>query len=177
MRFNYATVLSSNQTFEFWILLVACYISCFPSQMSEKEFWTKYSRAEYLHSTKNIVAAAAEAAEDEELAVFLKQDDMLVSEARRKVFHQIFTFSLFSNKFHPKRTSTEYSGFPLLSLSLSLSVFPWEGMEGEELPEVFTFFVLFRSEEWIQLWTWKQMKVMIICISRYFSEALFCNAI
>lgn len=54
--------------------------------MSEKEFWTKYSRAEYLHSTKNIVAAAAEAAEDEELAVFLKQDDMLASEARKKVF-------------------------------------------------------------------------------------------
>lgn len=94
--------------------------------MSEKEFWTKYSRAEYLHSTKNIVAAAAEAAEDEELAVFLKQDDMLVSEARRKVFHQIFTISLFSNKFHPKRTSTEYSCFPLLSLSLCL---PLRGVE------------------------------------------------
>lgn len=55
--------------------------------MTEKEFWTKYSRAEYLHSTKNVVAAAAEAAEDEELAVFLKQDDMLVNEARRKVLY------------------------------------------------------------------------------------------
>lgn len=53
--------------------------------MSEKEFWTKYSRAQYLHSTKNVVAAAAEAAEDEELAVFLKRDDMLANEARRKV--------------------------------------------------------------------------------------------
>lgn len=53
--------------------------------MTEKEFWTKYSRAEYLHSTKNVVAAAAEAAEDEELAVFLKRDDMLANEARRKV--------------------------------------------------------------------------------------------
>ncbi|KAL3537707.1 hypothetical protein ACH5RR_001073 [Cinchona calisaya] len=61
------------------------YINFVPNKMTEKEFWTKYSRAEYLHSTKNVVAAAAEAAEDEELAVFLKQDDMLVNEARRKI--------------------------------------------------------------------------------------------
>lgn len=61
------------------------YLSFVPTKMTEKEFWTKYSRAEYLHSTKNVVAAAAEAAEDEELAVFLKQDDMLVNEARRKI--------------------------------------------------------------------------------------------
>ncbi|KAA3458650.1 putative RNA polymerase II transcription factor B subunit 1-1 [Gossypium australe] len=53
--------------------------------MSERTFWTKYFRAEYLHSTKNSIAAAAEAAEDEELAVFLKQDDILASEARNKV--------------------------------------------------------------------------------------------
>lgn len=64
-------------------------------QMTEKEFWTKYSRAEYLHSTKNVVAAAAEAAEDEELAVFLKRDDMLANEARRKVYSsKVFAFSL-----------------------------------------------------------------------------------
>ncbi|EPS73151.1 hypothetical protein M569_01605, partial [Genlisea aurea] len=61
------------------------YLRFVPEKMTEKEFWTKYSRAEYLHSTRNIVAAAAEAAEDEELAVFLKRDDMLVNEARRKV--------------------------------------------------------------------------------------------
>ncbi|XP_009602018.1 general transcription and DNA repair factor IIH subunit TFB1-1 isoform X1 [Nicotiana tomentosiformis] len=61
------------------------YLKFVPGKMSEKEFWTKYSRAEYLHSTKNIVAAAAEAAEDEELAVFLKQDDMLAFEARKKI--------------------------------------------------------------------------------------------
>ncbi|KAJ8446773.1 hypothetical protein Cgig2_000784 [Carnegiea gigantea] len=48
------------------------------------DFWTKYYRAEYLRSTKNAVAAAVEATEDEELAVFLKQDDTLASEARRK---------------------------------------------------------------------------------------------
>ena len=53
--------------------------------MSEKDFWTKYCRAEYLHSAKNAVAAAAEAAEDEELAVFLKHDDVWASEARHKV--------------------------------------------------------------------------------------------
>ncbi|CAK9152209.1 unnamed protein product [Ilex paraguariensis] len=61
------------------------FLNFVPSKMTEKEFWTKYSRAEYLHSTKNVVVAAAEAAEDDELAVFLKQDDMAASEARRKV--------------------------------------------------------------------------------------------
>lgn len=55
--------------------------------MSEKDFWTKYWRAAYLHSTRNIVAAAAEAAEDEELSVFLKQDEILANEARRKVLY------------------------------------------------------------------------------------------
>ncbi|KAL6544591.1 hypothetical protein OROMI_023453 [Orobanche minor] len=63
------------------------YLTFVPNKMSEQEFWTKYSRAEYLHSTRNVVAAAAEAAEDEELAVFLKRDDMLASEARRKMRH------------------------------------------------------------------------------------------
>lgn len=61
------------------------YLNLVPKKMTETDFWIKYWRAEYLHSTKNIVAAAAEAAEDEELAVFLKQDDILASEARRKI--------------------------------------------------------------------------------------------
>ncbi|XP_021887908.1 probable RNA polymerase II transcription factor B subunit 1-1 [Carica papaya] len=61
------------------------FLNFVPNKMSEKDFWTKYFRAEYLHSTKNAVAAAAEAAEDEELAVFLKPDDILASEARRKI--------------------------------------------------------------------------------------------
>ncbi|KAI3981108.1 hypothetical protein MKX01_032248 [Papaver californicum] len=56
-----------------------------PSKMTEKDFWTKYFRAEFLHRTKNAVAAAAEAAEDEELAVFLKQDAILTSEAHQKI--------------------------------------------------------------------------------------------
>ncbi|KAJ4975577.1 hypothetical protein NE237_000683 [Protea cynaroides] len=61
------------------------YLNFVPSKMSEKDFWTKYCRAEYLHRTKNAVAAAAEAAEDEELAVFLKDDDILAQEARQKI--------------------------------------------------------------------------------------------
>lgn len=53
--------------------------------MTDKDFWTKYCRAEYLHHSRNAHAAAAEAAEDEELALFLKPDDILASETRRKV--------------------------------------------------------------------------------------------
>lgn len=60
--------------------------------MTEKDFWTKYFRAEYLHSTKNAVAAAAEAAEDEELAVFLKDDEILEKESRKKVYIILFIF-------------------------------------------------------------------------------------
>ncbi|KAI3908153.1 hypothetical protein MKW98_029454 [Papaver atlanticum] len=48
-----------------------------PSKMTETDFWTKYGRAEFLHRTIFFVAAAAEAAEDEELAIFLKQDGMI----------------------------------------------------------------------------------------------------
>ncbi|PHT54937.1 hypothetical protein CQW23_03423 [Capsicum baccatum] len=57
------------------------YLNFVSGKMSGKEFWTKNSRAEYLHSTKNIVATFAEASEDEEHAVFLKQDAMLESES------------------------------------------------------------------------------------------------
>ena len=60
--------------------------------MTEKDFWTKYFRAEYLHSTKNAVAAAAEAAEDEELAIFLKDDEILETESRKKVYLILFIF-------------------------------------------------------------------------------------
>ncbi|XP_010913638.1 general transcription and DNA repair factor IIH subunit TFB1-1 isoform X2 [Elaeis guineensis] len=61
------------------------FLNFVPSKMTEKDFWTKYCRAEYLHRTKNSVAAAAEAAEDEELAVFLKHDEILANEARHKI--------------------------------------------------------------------------------------------
>lgn len=63
----------------------AAFLSYVPSKMTEKDFWTKYFKAEYLHSTKNAVAAAAEAAEDEELAIFLRNDDILAKEARQKI--------------------------------------------------------------------------------------------
>ncbi|CAN6441341.1 unnamed protein product [Victoria cruziana] len=61
------------------------FLDLVPRKMTEKDFWTKYCRAEYLNKTRNSVAAAAEAAEDEELAVFLKHDDILANEARRKI--------------------------------------------------------------------------------------------
>ncbi|PHU21235.1 Heat shock protein 82 [Capsicum chinense] len=61
------------------------YLNFVPGKMSGKEFWTKYSRAEYLQSTKKFVATFAKAFEDEELIVFLKQDAMLASEARKKM--------------------------------------------------------------------------------------------
>lgn len=61
------------------------FLDLVPNKMSEKNFWTKYCRAEYLHRTNNSMAAAAEAAEDEELAVFLKHDDILADEIRHKI--------------------------------------------------------------------------------------------
>ncbi|XP_042039899.1 general transcription and DNA repair factor IIH subunit TFB1-1-like isoform X3 [Salvia splendens] len=61
------------------------YLKLVPHKLNGIEFWTKYSRAQLLHSTRNVVAAAAEGDEDEELAVFLKRDDMLAKEARRKI--------------------------------------------------------------------------------------------
>ncbi|GJY65742.1 general transcription and DNA repair factor IIH subunit TFB1-1 isoform X1 [Tanacetum coccineum] len=61
------------------------YLNFVPNKMTERDFWTKYWRAQYLHSARNIVATAAEAAEDEELAVFLKQDPILASETRQKI--------------------------------------------------------------------------------------------
>ncbi|VFQ83357.1 unnamed protein product [Cuscuta campestris] len=62
------------------------YLKFVPKKMTDKEFWTKYSRAEYLQGMKNaFAAAAAMAAEDEELAVFLKKDEILANEARKKI--------------------------------------------------------------------------------------------
>lgn len=66
--------------------------------MTEKDFWRKYCRAEYLYRTKNSIAATAEAAEDEELAIFLKHDDILADEIRRKVIS--YTFFLIVSHFH-----------------------------------------------------------------------------
>ncbi|KAI4321735.1 hypothetical protein MLD38_035083 [Melastoma candidum] len=63
----------------------AAFLTRVPSKMTEKDFWTKYFKAEYIHSTRNAIAAAAEAAEDEDLAIFLKNDDILAKEARQKI--------------------------------------------------------------------------------------------
>ncbi|KAF5179083.1 General transcription and dna repair factor iih subunit tfb1-3 [Thalictrum thalictroides] len=60
------------------------YLSFVRRKMSEMDFWKRYCRAEYLRKTENVVAVAAEAA-DEELAVFLKHDEILAREARRKL--------------------------------------------------------------------------------------------
>ncbi|CAN0921061.1 General transcription and DNA repair factor IIH subunit TFB1-1 [Linum grandiflorum] len=61
------------------------YLDYVPGKMTDKDFWTKYCRAEYLQRSKNIQAAFAEAAEDEELAIFLKPDSILANETRRKI--------------------------------------------------------------------------------------------
>ncbi|KAG2305203.1 hypothetical protein Bca52824_033854 [Brassica carinata] len=61
------------------------FVNYVPSKMTEKDFWTKYFRAEYLYSTKNTAVAEAEAAEDEVLSVFLKPDEILAQEARQKI--------------------------------------------------------------------------------------------
>ncbi|PHT39852.1 Heat shock protein 90-1 [Capsicum baccatum] len=74
----YDTVESYNSANDEWTMC-----PCLKEKLG-KEFWTKYSRAEYLHSTNKFVATFAKAFEDEELAVFLKQDAMLASETQKK---------------------------------------------------------------------------------------------
>lgn len=61
------------------------FLAYVPSKMTEVEFWTKYYRAELLHRTKIAAVVAAEADEDEDLAMFLKDDDIIANEARRKI--------------------------------------------------------------------------------------------
>ncbi|CAI5459792.1 unnamed protein product, partial [Closterium sp. Yama58-4] len=56
-----------------------------PGRMSEKAFWGKYYRAEYLFRTRNVAAAEAEAADDDELALFVRDDPHLLQQARQKV--------------------------------------------------------------------------------------------
>ena len=53
--------------------------------MSEVEFWTKYCRAELIHRTHIQAAVAAEAEADEQRAIFLKDDDIIASESKKKV--------------------------------------------------------------------------------------------
>ncbi|BFG31141.1 hypothetical protein CerSpe_174150 [Prunus speciosa] len=70
------------------------FLALVPSKTTEKNFWTKYFRAEYLRSTGNAAAAEAEAADDEELAMFLKEDEVLAREARRKLRRVDPTFDM-----------------------------------------------------------------------------------
>ena len=63
-------------------------------KLSEEDFWKKYCRAEYLLRTKNTVRAIAEAAGDEELAMFLKDDDILAKEAKLKVKFYLFIVAI-----------------------------------------------------------------------------------
>ncbi|KAF3665413.1 hypothetical protein FXO37_11043 [Capsicum annuum] len=74
----YDTVESYNPANDEWTMC-----PCLKEKRG-KEFWIKYSRAEYLHSTNKFVATFAKASEDEELAVFLKQVAMLAFETRKK---------------------------------------------------------------------------------------------
>ncbi|EFJ15272.1 hypothetical protein SELMODRAFT_422967 [Selaginella moellendorffii] len=61
------------------------FLNFVPSKMTEIAFWTKYCRNDYLHRTKNAAAATAEAQDDEELAVFVNDDDIIAKEYRRKI--------------------------------------------------------------------------------------------
>uniref|UniRef100_A0A2P2LR62 Uncharacterized protein MANES_02G224100 n=1 Tax=Rhizophora mucronata TaxID=61149 RepID=A0A2P2LR62_RHIMU len=63
------------------------YLNLVPNKMTDMDFWTKFCRAVYLQREKSINAIAAEAAEDEELALFLKCDDIIASEIQQKIRH------------------------------------------------------------------------------------------
>ncbi|KAF8712912.1 hypothetical protein HU200_028692 [Digitaria exilis] len=61
------------------------FLDSVPKKMSEAHFWSKYCEAETLLRTRNTALAAAPAAVDELLAVFLKSDDILAKEAKFKI--------------------------------------------------------------------------------------------
>eukprot|EP00897_Mesotaenium_endlicherianum_P003253 jgi/Mesen1/2956/ME000176S01996 len=61
------------------------FLDCVPAKMSEKEFWTKYCRAEYLMHTKSEREAREEAEVDEDLALFMAHDAGLEENTRRRI--------------------------------------------------------------------------------------------
>ncbi len=50
-------------------------------------FWTKYCGAEYLDRTKDAAATTTEAVDDEDIAVFTKEDDIVLNSSRWKIQH------------------------------------------------------------------------------------------
>lgn len=102
--------------------------------MSEKEFWTKYCRAEYLLATHKSAEAFAEAADDEDLVMFVREDTQLNEEAKKKV-RGLFLYVIPLN--------------PPLFFSLFSLFYP-------------VFCGLSRFYQWTQQWIWLLMMLMII---------------
>ncbi|GBG62047.1 hypothetical protein CBR_g28523 [Chara braunii] len=59
------------------------YLANVPDKMSEKDFWTKYCRAEYFHRTRTAAQHAAN--EDEDGGLFEGDQEMISEEAKRKL--------------------------------------------------------------------------------------------
>lgn len=55
--------------------------------MMEFGFCTKYCGAEYLHRTKDAASTTTEAVDDEDIAVFTKEDDIVLNSSRLKIQH------------------------------------------------------------------------------------------
>ncbi|CAI5475547.1 unnamed protein product [Closterium sp. Yama58-4] len=88
-----------------------------PARMTEKAFWGKYYRAEYLFRTRNVAAAEAEAADDDELALFVRDDPHLHAQARQKVQRVDPTLNVLAD------VSDDYSSL-LVRLRLSMPPCP-----------------------------------------------------
>eukprot|EP01018_Ginkgo_biloba_P036538 Gb_37924 [translate_table: standard] len=57
--------------------------------MNEKEFWNKYFEAERLYRKNDIALIKAQADEDEQLSIFLEEDDILSDEVRWKFLNPL----------------------------------------------------------------------------------------
>ncbi|KAF6141321.1 hypothetical protein GIB67_008498 [Kingdonia uniflora] len=103
------------------------YLKFVPSKMKEVDFWQKYCKAEYYYKTKNDSAAAAEAAGDEDLAVFLKHDEIVANEARRKIRRVDPTLNMEADQ------GDDYMQLPYLILSglMSTAILAAKGRNGD----------------------------------------------
>eukprot|EP00850_Spirogloea_muscicola_P004327 SM000018S03692 [mRNA] locus=s18:873862:880015:+ [translate_table: standard] len=61
------------------------FLECVPAKMSQKEFWTKYFKAEYFFRKRHSSAALEAAEDDDDVAMFVREDPQLAEEARRKI--------------------------------------------------------------------------------------------